>query len=92
MGASIGVLFVLPWLDRSPVKSIRQKGPIFKIALATFVVSFISLAYLGTVPATPTATLFSRIFSVLYFSFFIFMPFYSKLDKTRPVPDRVTGK
>ena len=90
MGASIGVLFILPWLDRSPVKSIRQRGNIFKAALATFVVSFICLAYLGTVAATPTATLFSRIFSVLYFAFFLLMPFYSKLDKIKPVPERVT--
>ncbi|MEE8379169.1 MAG: cytochrome bc complex cytochrome b subunit [Gammaproteobacteria bacterium] len=92
MGASIGVLFVLPWLDRSPVKSIRQRGWIFKSALATFVVSFIGLAYLGTVAATPTATLFSRIFSILYFAFFLLMPFYSKLDKTKPAPERVTEK
>ncbi len=92
MGASIAVLFVLPWLDRSPVKSIRQRGWVFKTALTTFVVSFIGLAYLGTVAATPTATLFSRIFSVLYFAFFLLMPFYSKLDKTKPVPERVTDK
>ena len=57
MGASIVMLFLLPWLDRSPVKSIRQRGWMFKTALATFVVSFIGLAYLGTVAATPTATL-----------------------------------
>ena len=92
MGASIVMLFLLPWLDRSPVKSIRQRGWIFKTALATFIVSFIGLAYLGTVPATPTATIFSRIFSILYFAFFILMPFYSKKDKTKPVPERVTGK
>ncbi len=92
MGASIAVLFALPWLDRSPVKSIRQRGWIFKGALATFVVSFVGLAYLGTVAATPTATLFSRIFSVLYFAFFLLMPFYSKFDKTKPVPERVTEK
>ena len=92
MGASIGVLFILPWLDRSPVKSIRQRGMIYKGALATFVVSFIGLAYLGTVAATPTATLFSRIFSVLYFAFFLLMPFYTRLDKTKPIPERVTDK
>ena len=92
MGASIGVLFILPWLDRSPVKSIRQRGRIFKIALTTFVISFVALAYLGTVAATPTATLFSRVFSILYFAFFLLMPFYSKLDTTKPVPERVTGK
>lgn len=92
MGASIAVLFVLPWLDRSPVKSIRYRGPIFKAALATFTVSFIALAYLGTVNATATATIFSRIFSVLYFAFFLLMPFYSKFDKVKTPPDRVTDK
>ncbi|MBL1276493.1 MAG: cytochrome bc complex cytochrome b subunit [Ectothiorhodospiraceae bacterium] len=90
MGASIAVLFLLPWLDRSPVKSIRQRGALFKIALTTFVISFIGLAYLGTVAATPIATLFSRIFSVLYFAFFLLMPIYSKMDKTKPIPERVT--
>jgi ubiquinol-cytochrome c reductase cytochrome b subunit len=92
MGASIGVLFILPWLDRSPVSSIRYRGPIFKTALATFTISFIALAYLGTVNATTTATMFSRIFSVLYFAFFLLMPFYSKMDKTTQPPDRVTFK
>jgi ubiquinol-cytochrome c reductase cytochrome b subunit len=92
MGGSIAMLFLLPWLDRSPVKSIRQRGILFKSALTVFVVSFVGLAYLGTVAATPTATMFSRIFSVLYFAFFIFMPIYSKLDKTKPVPERVTSK
>ncbi len=92
MGAAIGVLFLLPWLDRSPVKSIRQRGMVFKTALTVFVVSFISLAYLGTVAATPIATLFSRIFSILYFAFFLLMPIYSRWDKTKPVPERVTFK
>jgi len=92
MGASIGVLFALPWLDRSPVSSIRYRGPIFKTALATFTVSFIALAYLGTVNATTTATFFSRVFSILYFAFFLLMPFYSKMDKTTEPPDRVTFK
>jgi len=90
MGAAIVMLFLLPWLDRSPVKSIRYRGIYFKIALSLFVVSFVGLAYLGTVPATPIATLFSRIFSIVYFAFFLLMPFYSKLDKFKPVPDRVT--
>lgn len=92
MGAAIVVLFLLPWLDRSPVKSIRQRGWMFKTALTTFVVSFIALAYLGTVAATPTATIFSRVFSVLYFAFFLLMPIYSKVDKTKPLPERVTFK
>ncbi len=92
MGSSMVVLFLLPWLDRSPVRSIRYRGTWFKLALSVFVVSFVGLAYLGTVAATPLATLFSRIFSVLYFAFFLLMPIYSKWDKTKPVPDRVTGK
>lgn len=92
MGASMVVLFLLPWLDRSPVRSIRYRGPWFKLALSVFVVSFVGLAYLGTVAATPLATLFSRIFSVLYFAFFLLMPIYSKWDKTKPLPERVTGK
>jgi len=86
------VLFLLPWLDRSPVRSIRYRGTWFKLALSVFVVSFVGLAYLGTVAATPLATLFSRIFSVLYFAFFLLMPIYSKWDKTKPLPERVTGK
>jgi len=92
MGAAIAVLFLLPWLDRSPVKSIRQRGMVFKTALTIFVVSFISLAYLGTVAATPLATLFSRIFSALYFAFFLLMPIYSRWDKTKPAPERVTTR
>jgi len=90
MGAAIAVLFVLPWLDRSPVKSIRYRGGLFKLALAIFVVSFVALGYLGTQPATPVLTNFARLFSVLYFAFFLLMPFYSRLDKTKPVPERVT--
>jgi ubiquinol-cytochrome c reductase cytochrome b subunit len=90
MFAAIAMLFILPWLDRSGVKSIRYKGLIYKLALAVFVVSFVMLGYFGTQPATPTYTLFARVFSVLYFAFFLLMPFYSKMDKTKPVPERVT--
>jgi ubiquinol-cytochrome c reductase cytochrome b subunit len=90
MGAAIVVMFFLPWLDKSPVKSIRYKGPIYKIALALFVVCFVILGYLGVQPATPGKTLLSQICSVIYFAFFLLMPWYSKLDKTKPVPERVT--
>jgi len=90
MGAALVILFFLPWLDRSPVKSIRYKGPIFKVAIAIFVVSFVVLGYLGTQPATPVATLLAQIFTALYFLFFLLMPVYSKLEKTKPVPERVT--
>ncbi|MBC8519923.1 MAG: cytochrome b N-terminal domain-containing protein [Gammaproteobacteria bacterium] len=89
MFGAIIVLFLLPWLDRSPVKSIKYKGMISKVTLAIFVVTFIVLSWLGTQPATPTATMFARIFSVLYFAFFLLMPFYSKMDKTKPVPERL---
>ncbi len=90
MGGAIIVLFLLPWLDRSPVKSIRYKGWMSKLALAVFAVSFVALGYLGVKPATDTYTLLARIFTVLYFAFFLLMPFYTKWDKTKPVPDRVT--
>jgi ubiquinol-cytochrome c reductase cytochrome b subunit len=90
MGAALVILFFLPWLDRSPVKSIRYKGPIFKTAIAIFVVSFVVLGYLGTQPATALATLMAQIFTALYFLFFLLMPVYSRIDKTKPVPERVT--
>jgi ubiquinol-cytochrome c reductase cytochrome b subunit len=90
MGAAIVVFFFLPWLDRSPVKSIRYRGRIYKAALATFVVSFLILGWLGTQPATPMLTNLARVFSVLYFAFFVLMPWYTRIDKTLPVPERVT--
>ena len=90
MFGAIIVLFFLPWLDRSPVKSIRYKGPIFKIAVAIFVVTFVMLAWLGMQSSTPAKTMLAQIFTALYFAFFLLMPFYSKMDKTKPVPERVT--
>jgi len=90
MFAAILILFALPWLDRSPVKSIRYKGILSKIAIGTFAVSFVVLAWLGLTSATPIKTLMSQVFTVLYFLFFLLMPFYSKMDKTKPVPERVT--
>jgi ubiquinol-cytochrome c reductase cytochrome b subunit len=90
MFAAILIMFFLPWLDRSPVKSVRYKGPIFKVALAIFAVSFVVLAYLGLQPASPIATLMAQIFTGLYFAFFLLMPIYTKMEKTKPVPERVT--
>jgi len=90
MFAAILFFFFLPWLDRSPVKSIRYKGPIFRGFLAAFVVSFVVLAYLGLMPASDLYTLLARIFTIVYFAFFILMPIYSSIDKTKPVPERVT--
>jgi ubiquinol-cytochrome c reductase cytochrome b subunit len=91
MAGAIFVLFLLPWLDRSPVKSIRYRGGIYKIAITVFVISFIALGYLGTQPATPTMTWFARGFSLLYFGFFAALLIIPKFEKTRPVPDRVTS-
>ncbi len=79
----------LPWLDRCRVRSIRYRGWMYKTALTIFVISFIALGWLGLQAATPTYVLFARFFSVLYFAFFLLMPFYTAMDKTKPVPDRV---
>jgi len=92
MGMAIVMLFLLPWLDRSPVKSIRYRGVIYKFFLAMFVVSFIVLGWLGTQPAGGIYLILSQIFSITYFLFFILMPWYTKIDKTKPVPERVTFK
>ncbi|MFA5679475.1 MAG: cytochrome bc complex cytochrome b subunit [Pseudomonas sp.] len=91
MGGAIAVLFVLPWLDRSPVKSIRYKGWMSKMWLVLFCVSFVILGVLGAIPATPGRTLLAQVCTVLYFAFFILMPFYTRMEKTKPVPERVTG-
>jgi ubiquinol-cytochrome c reductase cytochrome b subunit len=90
MFGAIIVLFFLPWLDRSAVKSIRYKSAIFKAAIAIFVVTFVVLGWLGMQASTPTKTLLAQIFTALYFAFFLLMPFYSKMGKTKPVPERVT--
>ncbi|MDT8364017.1 MAG: cytochrome bc complex cytochrome b subunit [Nitrosomonas sp.] len=90
MAAGVLIFCFLPWLDRSPVKSIRYKGPYFKIALTLFVISFFVLGWLGTQAPTPLYTLLAQIFSVVYFAFFILMPWYSKIDKTKPEPMNVT--
>ena len=90
MGVSVMVFFLLPWLDRSPVKSIRYKGPLYKSALAIFVIAFVVLGYLGTQTVSDLRTVLAQIGTVIYFAFFALMPWYTRMDKTRPVPDRVT--
>ena len=98
MEFAIFLLFLLPWLDRSPVKSIRYRGWMFKSALTVFTVSFVLLGYLGTKnPQAVDLVLFSnlqwaQICYFLYFAFFLLMPIYTKLDPVKPVPDRVTFK
>jgi len=91
MGAAIAILFVVPWLDRSPVKSIRYKGWMSKVALISFAISFVVLSYLGAVATTPGRTMLAQVLTFVYFGFFILMPWYSKIDKTKPVPERVTS-
>ncbi|HAV46621.1 MAG TPA: cytochrome bc complex cytochrome b subunit [Psychrobacter sp.] len=91
MGGAIAFLFLIPWLDRSPVRSIRYKGILSKIALTIFAISFVVLGYLGATPATPTATILARIFTILYFLFFLLMPFYTAIEKCKQPPERVTG-
>jgi len=79
----------LPWLDRCRVRSIRYRGWMYKTALTVFVITFVTLGWLGLQPATGTYVLLARIFSVLYFAFFLLMPYYTAKDKTKPVPERV---
>jgi ubiquinol-cytochrome c reductase cytochrome b subunit len=90
MGAAILVLFFLPWLDRSPVKSIRYRGPIFKVALAIFSLSFIILGMCGLRPPSGIYPMLARVCTALYFAFFLLMPWYSRWDGVKPVPERVT--
>ena len=91
MGAAIVVLFFVPWLDRSPVKSIRYRGPIYKIALVVFVAAFVTLGVCGMKPPSGIYPLLAKIGTALYFAFFLLMPWYTKIDRVKPVPERVTG-
>jgi ubiquinol-cytochrome c reductase cytochrome b subunit len=103
MGAAVAILFALPWLDKSPVRSIRYRGGVYKVWLALFVISFLLLGYLGVEPTNvwgqfgawldgaDRATVVARICTVIYFLFFILMPFYTKREKTKPEPTRVTS-
>jgi ubiquinol-cytochrome c reductase cytochrome b subunit len=94
MGALLMLIAVMsfmfvPWLDRSPVKSMRYRGWMSRSALAIFVVSFIVLGYLGLQPAEGLYVVLARIFAVLYFAFFFLMPLYTWLDPVKPVPERL---
>ncbi len=91
MGVSTLIFFLLPWLDQSPVKSIRYKGMLCKTALAIFVITFLILGYLGTLTVTEGRTLAAQVFTLIYFAFFLLMPWYTRMDKTMPEPGRVTG-
>jgi len=88
--ASVAVPFMLPWLDRSPVKSWRYRGMLNKVMLVLFVASFLILGVLGVKAPTPERTFLAQICSIIYFGFFLLMPIWSSMDKTKPVPERVT--
>jgi ubiquinol-cytochrome c reductase cytochrome b subunit len=102
MGAASLILFFLPWLDRSPVKSIRYRGMLYKSALTIFVITFLLLGYLGTQPTNvwgqagawlgnvEWATVVARLGTLLYFAFFVLMPWYTRIDKVKPEPQRLT--
>ncbi|MFT5788263.1 MAG: ubiquinol-cytochrome c reductase cytochrome b subunit [Shewanella sp.] len=90
MGLAIAVLFILPWLDRCSVKSVRYRSMIHKLNIGQFAVSFIVLGYLGAVPTTEILTYVARFFTVTYFGFFLLLWIYSKNEKTKPVPERLT--
>jgi len=90
MGVSVMIFFLLPWLDRNPVKSIRYRGLCYKLMLGMFVISFFALGWLGMQAPTPTLTTAAQVFSVLYFAFFLLMPIYTKMEKNKQVPERVT--
>ena len=90
MGVAVLLFVFLPWLDRSKVKSIRYRGPLFKFFITAFAISFLALGYLGMQPVTPAYTMAARVFATVYFAFFLLMPWYTSIDRTRPVPTRVT--
>jgi ubiquinol-cytochrome c reductase cytochrome b subunit len=87
---SVMAFLFLPWLDRSPVKSMRYRGWMSRTALALFTVSFVALGYLGLQPAEGLYVALARVFAVIYFLFFILMPIYTWLDPVKPVPERVS--
>ena len=92
MVSAMVIFALLPWLDKSPVKSIRYKGIFSKVFLYLFVVSFIVLGYLGSVTPNPMRTLLAQIFTMVYFAYFLLMPFYTKYEKCKPVPERIKIK
>lgn len=89
MGAAVLILVFLPWLDRSPVRSMRYKGRFSRYALWIFVISFVSLGYLGTIPTSTISLYLARLFTLLYFAYFILMPIYTRKERSMSPPDRI---
>ncbi|MBY4898298.1 cytochrome bc complex cytochrome b subunit [Cupriavidus sp. AU9028] len=92
MGGSVVILFFMPWLDHSPVKSIRYRPNFHKTILTVFVVMFLILGYLGVQPPSPVGEKVSQLGTLLYFAFFLTMPLWSRVGQFKPVPERVTFK
>ena len=90
MAAAIAILFVLPWLDRSPVRSMRYKGNVSRVMILLFVTSFFILGFLGVKAPTPARTILAQICTIIYFSYFIGIYFWTRYEKTRIEPDRIT--
>jgi ubiquinol-cytochrome c reductase cytochrome b subunit len=90
MGGAVIIMFFLPWLDYSPVKSIRYRPDWHKYMYGVFVINFLILGYLGVQPPSPIGERVSQVGSLFYFGFFLLMPWWSKLGTPKPVPDRVT--
>jgi ubiquinol-cytochrome c reductase cytochrome b subunit len=92
MGVAVMILFPLPWLDRSPVKSIRYRPSWNKVLYGIFIVNFVVLGYLGVKPPSDVGTLVSQAGTLFYFGFFLLMPWWSRIGEFKPVPDRVVFK
>jgi ubiquinol-cytochrome c reductase cytochrome b subunit len=90
MAGAIALPVVLPWLDKSPVKSMRYKGRVSRVFLVIFIISFFILGYLGVQHPTPARTLVAQLCTAIYFAYFLFMPWYTSVEKTKSVPERVT--
>ncbi len=90
MGGAIALPAMLPWLDRSPVKSMRYKGWVSRMMLALFIISFFVLGYLGTIPPSKGATMVAQVCTILYYAYFVLMPWYTRAERSKPAPDRVT--
>jgi ubiquinol-cytochrome c reductase cytochrome b subunit len=90
MGGAVIILFFLPWLDYSPVKSIRYRPDWHKYLYGIFVINFVVLAYLGVQPPSAIGERVSQVGTLFYFGFFILMPWWSRIGESKPVPSRVT--
>jgi ubiquinol-cytochrome c reductase cytochrome b subunit len=90
MGGAVIIMFFLPWLDYSPVRSIRYRPDWHKYVYGVFVIDFLILGYLGVQPPSPIGERVSQVGTLFYFGFFLLMPWWSKLGTFKQVPDRVT--